>query len=273
LKCRRVFKAGDRVRISGAEHMAVTLDPAVGESLLYTANKILEVAIPFLGQDGRVYPPQLFAGDTHCFSARPVVRRDLDAYRNLARNSFDVRGAAASWPHATSNSECRNDPVFAARNAIDGRRDNDGHGAWPHQSWGPEKATNAWWQVDFGRTVRVDRVVITLRADFPHDQAWSRATLVFSGGARRVVDLKPIAEPQVITFSKPVETDSLRLQGLMQDGAPGWCALSEVEAWGRDAVPVGLDLEAPVEARVGESGGVQAYGRFSQNSYGQTRRM
>ena len=57
--------------------------------------------------------------------------------------------------------------VFAARNAIDGFKENRHHGGWPNQSWGPEKRNDLWWQVNFGREVEIDKLVITIRADFP----------------------------------------------------------------------------------------------------------
>jgi len=68
----------------------------------------------------------------------PSAAEVENAYRNLAINPADVRGYARSWPHASANSECRNDPAFAARNAIDGKTENTGHGR-KFPSWGPDK--------------------------------------------------------------------------------------------------------------------------------------
>ena len=111
-----------------------------------------------------------------------MAREELDAYRNLAANPYDLGDAADRFPHAAANSECRQSPLFAARNAIDGCIRNERHGGWPFQSWGPEKEKELWWQVDFGREVQVERVTLYLRADFPHDKHSHRATLVFSDG-------------------------------------------------------------------------------------------
>ena len=92
--------------------------------------------------------------------------------------------------------------------------------------------------------VEIDKVVIILRADFPHDRCWHRATLIFSDGHRQTIDLEKKAEPQVFTFDVR-RTSSLRLADLVQDEPPGWCALTEVEVWGRDRIPVAADLSAP----------------------------
>ncbi len=169
---------------------------------------------------------------------------ELDAYRNIAANPYDLRGTVATFPHATASSQCRDDPAYAARNAIDDQRRNDGHGGWPCQSWGPEQDEKPWWQVDFGRVVEIDKVVIVLRADFPHDSHWHQATLVFSDGHRQTIDLEKKAEPQTFTFEFR-RTSSLRLADLVQDEPPGWRALAEVEAWGRDLIAVAADLSTP----------------------------
>jgi hypothetical protein len=91
--------------------------------------------------------------------------------------------------------------------------------------------------------VEIDKVVIVLRADFPHDNSWHRATLIFSDGHRQTIELKNKAEPQTFTFEVR-RTLSLRLADLVHDESPGSCALTEVEAWGRDRIPIAEDLSA-----------------------------
>jgi len=154
-------------------------------------------------------------------------------YRNVAVNPGDVRGKAAGYPHATSNSECRNEPCFAARCAIDGLTENRGHGK-RFPSWGPDKRKDLWWKVEFGRAVEVDKLVLYLRADFPHDRHWHTATIEFSDGSREKVRIRKTHEPQTFPFAKRKVT-WLRLTDLVQDEPMGWCALTEVEVWGRDA--------------------------------------
>jgi len=249
LELPRRFQPGDRLHFQGAKHVALQIDAQLGERLLYVPGGDAVLPLPVNSGDAKPrsipYPPHAFGVPQPRISLRPTTVRELDAYRNLACNPYDVGSAAAApaFPHATSNSECRHEAVFAARNAIDGFTENRRHGGWPYQSWGPEKQSDVWWQVDFGRPVEVDKLVVTLRADFPHDRHWRQATLVFSDGSRRTINLEQSAAAQAFVF--PVQTtSSIRLVDLKQDEPLGWCALAEVEAWGRDAIPVAANLAA-----------------------------
>ncbi len=243
----RPLRAGDRICARGARHLAVSFDPNLGERLIYLPGKRLEWTVPAEAdpaQPGKSpYPPSTFRPEHPQLTFRPVALAELDAYRNLAANPYDLRDSAAVFPHAAAGSQCRNDPVFAPRNAIDTERRSEGHGPWPYQSWGPEKDGDAWWQVDFGRQVEIDKVVITLRADFPHDSHWRGATLVFSDDHRRTIQLEKKSGPQTFTFEAR-RTSSLRLADLVQPDPPGWAALTELEAWGRDPIPVAEELSA-----------------------------
>ena len=243
----RPLRSGDRIRVQGARHLAVQFDQNWGESLVHVPDEHLEWTVPAeVGQaeSGKSpYPPGTYLRQRSRLSFRPVALAELDQYRNVAANPNDLRGAVSFFPHASAGSECRNDPVYAARNAIDGQRQNTRHGSWPYESWSPEQVDKSWWQVDFGLEVEIDKVVIVLRADFPHDGCWHRTTLVFSDGHRQTIDLEKSAGPQTFTFP-PRKTSSLRLADLVQDEPRGWCGLAEVEAWGRDRIPVAQDLAA-----------------------------
>jgi hypothetical protein len=246
LELPRPWQKGDRVQVRGAKHVAINLDATVGEALVYAPNETLDFAVPdeALADGGRAYPPAAFRAERPRVTVRPASFREVDTYRNLALNPYAARGPAAFFPQATSNSECRGAGVFAARNAIDGKTDNRGHGAWPYQSWGPEKVKDAWWQVDFGREVQVDKVVVTLRADFPHDKHWKRATLQFLDGSYRVVDLEATDRPQSFSF-RWLKTTGFRVKELRQDEPLGWSAIAEIEVYGRDPLPIAGDPDAP----------------------------
>ena len=153
-------------------------------------------------------------------------------YRNVALNPDDVQGYARCWPHASSNSEYHNMPAFAARNAIDGRTENAGHGD-QFPSWGPDKLRGLWWKVDFGRLVDIDKVILYVRADFPHDDCWHIATIEFSDGTRESIAVKKTGEPQEFKFEKRI-VSHLRLTDLAEDEPLGWCGFTEVQVWGRD---------------------------------------
>lgn len=238
----RPFQSGDRVRISGATHLMIRIGRKLDESLVFAPNGTVEFVVP-MAQDARsAYPLGAFTDERPQIVARPAALAELDRYRNLACNPYDLGSTATVFPHATANSECRNEPVFAARNAIDGFARNERHGGWPYQSWGPEKQKDLWWQVDFGRHVATDRLTLVLRADFPHDKYWRRATIEMSDGQKQAIVLEKTAAPQTFTFP-PHEIQWLRLTNLDCEEPLGWCSLVEVEVWGRDTTPtVGEDL-------------------------------
>jgi len=154
------------------------------------------------------------------------------AYRDVALNPGDAHGAGHGYPHATSNSETRNEPCYWAINAIKGYRDNRHHGP-QYPSWGPEQRTDLWWKVDFGRAVEVDQVVLLIRADFPHDGTWHAATLEFSDRSKVRIEIKKTADPQAFRFPRR-KTEWVKIADLEQDLPLMWCALTAVEVWGRD---------------------------------------
>jgi len=246
----RTYQAGDRLVVTGPRTMAVSVDKAWPEALVYAPEGKVDYRVP-LGrgarQDGRVYPPEAFAGARHEVRVRPASGEEQATYRNVALNPLDLRGDTTCFPHATTNSECRGEPDFAARCAIDGQVRNSGHGAWPNQSWGPDQRTDLWFRVDFGRPVTVDKLALYVRADFPHDKVWERATIEFSDGSREPIMIARKAERQVFSFARRTVT-WLRLTDLVQSEPLGWCAWTEVEVLGGDAVPVAP--QAPAAGRL-----------------------
>jgi hypothetical protein len=167
-----------------------------------------------------------------------LVRRTTDpgfrideGYTNVALNPFCTRGEAGSYPHASSNSECRGEDCFAARSIIDGRTENQGHGPL-FPSWGPDKREDLWLRIDFGGKVEIDRIDLSIRADFPHDAFWHEATVEFSDGSRETLKIAKDAAPQTFRFKKR-QTDWLRFIDLKQTKPLGWAAWTEVEVWGR----------------------------------------
>ncbi|MBQ9813914.1 MAG: hypothetical protein IJM54_11465 [Thermoguttaceae bacterium] len=164
-----------------------------------------------------------------------VARREgnLNVYRNVALNPGDIQGDAytlLNYPHATSNSEYAYLDEFAAKNAIDGKKENKGHGP-KFPSWGPNLRTDLWLNVDFGCEVEIDKAVIYVRADFPHDDVWKSATLEFSDGSREKIELKATAEPQTFEFKKRRVT-SVKLTDLEASFPLKWSGITEIEYWG-----------------------------------------
>ena len=230
------IKGAGSISLSGPRYMMVQLDKEMPEALVYAPNGRWVYNLPAENNKKdsiwRVLPPTAFVGNEHVMFAREALFGEITAYRNVALNPYDVRGETTAFPHATSNSECRGEADFAARNAIDGHTENNRHGPWPVQSWGPDQRTDLWWQVDFGRPVEVDKVVLYIRADFPHDAYWHSGTIEFSDGSRVKISLEKKAV-QEFKFPKRT-TNFVKFTDLEQTKPLGWAGFTEVEVWGKD---------------------------------------
>ena len=130
-------------------------------------------------------------------------------------NVNDTHENTTCFPHAFANVETRGEAVFAAKNAIDGVTANECHGESPYDSWGINRNPDAEMTLDFGREVEVDRIILYIRADFPHDNWWKKVTVTFSDGEEKEFSLKKTGCGQEFTFgeenylAEAVKTDSL----------------------------------------------------------------
>ncbi len=148
---------------------------------------------------------------------------------NVALNPKAQR-EGGPYPRVTASSECRNKPCFWGLNVINGRTENTGHGP-KFPSWGPEREEAPWINIEFGGTVETDKIVITLRAQFPHDGYWSEGVLEFSEGEPVPVQFKKTGDAQVLTFPRR-KTKFVKLRDLKWAEENTWCALTELEVWG-----------------------------------------
>ena len=53
-------------------------------------------------------------------------------------------------------------------------------------------------KIEFGREVLLDKVILTLRADFPHDNYWQQVTLKFSDGTHEVLKLLRLSNARAL---------------------------------------------------------------------------
>ncbi|MBO7521998.1 MAG: discoidin domain-containing protein, partial [Opitutales bacterium] len=211
------------------------------ESIIYLPNGKAFFTLPAAKQVSDDARNEIPKGRTEVRMSPPNYK-ELSQYRNLAMNPYDFQDGVDEkdlfYPHVTASTECRNELIFRARNAVDGVFDNNlHHGGWKHRSWGPEKEESPWIRIDFGRPVELDKVVLTLRADFPHDGYWESGELAFSGTKKTVpVKFKKTEVPQEFKFPK-VKTTFIELRKLKTQKPIGWCALAEFEAWGKEVMP------------------------------------
>ena len=159
--------AGDRIKVllDGTDFLAVKLDATLAESIVWAPKRYFEYVIPTAAQLTKGYNPPAFAGEEHVIRVREPEDEEIYGYRNLALNSHDKHEKVKYFPHATANFVTREDPSFYERNAIDGEKNNQGHGDYPYHSWSGGAREDIEFRLDFGRDVEIDKLVFYLRAD------------------------------------------------------------------------------------------------------------
>ena len=232
----REYQSGDRIVIETSEpglYCVIQLDEATLPALVQIKEREASFYIPF-GEKTIPYSPKAFSGDRHLITARVATEDEVLGLRNLALNPYDSHENSEMFPHASANVETRGEAVFAARNAVDGIFANSSHGEYPYQSWGINRQADAALTVDLGVPCRMERIGLTLRADFPHDNYWVQATLGFSDGREQIVHLEKTPLPQY--FEVDCVTESVTLRELIKSSEPSpFPALTQIEVWGRVA--------------------------------------
>lgn len=229
------YNEGDMIvleTISANKHIVWQVDDALGCAMCYATGSVA-YQIPF-DEKKKVYSPKTFSGNKHYIWARIAEKNEITAYRNLSVNVNDQHDVDTCFPHATANVETRGESVFAARNAIDGIVENHGHGLWPYTSWGINRDPNAEMKIDFGRKVAVDCLKVYLRADFPHDSWWTKATVTFSDGSKEVLEFVKTDGGQTFHIAER-EVEWLAFGNLIkaEDESP-FPALTQFEVYGKD---------------------------------------
>ncbi|MDR9854208.1 carbohydrate-binding protein [Paenibacillus sp. VCA1] len=231
------YQPGDEIVLKSESknvYLIMQLDDAIGPAFIYLKEHEFRFPVPF-GEKKFSYSPKAFSGELHALNARLAAEDEINAYKNVALNAYDHHDNDSCFPHASANVETRGESVFAARNAINGNSMNYSHGKWPFESWGINQRKDAEITVHFGRTVDIDKVAITIRADFPHDNYWERVTLVFSDGSKHVADLVKTDRKQMIVL-EPRKVEWVTLKDLIQSNEPSpFPALSQFEVFGREA--------------------------------------
>lgn len=232
---RAAYGEGDKIVVETEEKNTffwVQLDESLGKSMVYLTGRIA-YGIPF-GEGKLNLSPKAFEGECHLITVRQAREFEYNCYRNLSENVNDQHGVENCFPHASANVETRGESVFAAMNAIDGVVAPESHGNWPYQSWGINRREDACWRLDFGRTVAADRIVVHLRADFPHDNWWEQGTLRFSDGSVMTLNWEKGGHAQEICFEKK-EIEWLELSELKKADDPSpFPALSQLTVYGTE---------------------------------------
>lgn len=235
------YQEGDYIRFQRNEgatqpvFLHVSLDEVRGESVVYLTKKDFLYRIPF-GLQMLNSSPKAFAGTGHLLSVRISRDYEMHSYRCLSENKWDQGEDIGFYPHAFSNVETRGEVVFAARNVIDGLHISTSHGEWPYTSWGPDLEVKQYFiQIDLGREVLVDRVLLHLRTDFPHDSWWKSGRLFFSDGSQENICIAKSLEGQEFSFPRR-KTSWIRLDQLVRDESSDspFPALMQMQVWGQE---------------------------------------
>lgn len=229
------YESGDKIVVTATgekRYFMVQLDETLAPALLYLPQKKWEYVIPMAEKARKASVETAFHSQRHHVMVRQAHDFEIENYQNLSFNSHDQKDATGAYPHASANVETREDAVFFAKNAIDGKFSNLSHGSYPFSSWGINQQADAALTIDFGRTVKVDRVRLLYRSDYPHDSYWTEATLVFSDGEERI--LKTTKSIEFQDFKFPIkETSQVTIKNLKKanDESP-FPALTQIEFFG-----------------------------------------
>lgn len=231
------YGEGDCLTVESEEagrFLMLQFDDAMLPALTFLKAGCYSFAVPF-GEKRVSYSPRAFSGARHLLYARAARKEEIEARRNLALNPLDTHENTGLFPHASANVETRGEAVFAARNAIDGLKANHYHGEWPYSSWGINRNPQAELKLEFGRRVAIDEAVLYLRADFPHDAWWEKASLRFSDGSSLTVDLVKSDAGQRFSFP-PKTVEWVVLDSLIKADDPSpFPALTQIEFYGTEA--------------------------------------
>lgn len=231
---RHTYAQGDKIVVEGSKYPAALhlhFDDAVKDSDVYLTARTMTYPVP-LGLAHDAYPPEAFMGEEHRIEAAYICDEKWNVYKNVSENPLDRRGDTTYYPHCTANAETRGESVFAARNVIDGSLANTFHGEWPYTSWGEDERPDAEIMIAFGRTVKIDKTNILIRADFPHDNYWTQCKICFSDGSEMILPMKKTGEKQCYTF-EPKSVTWVKLKDFVRSDEPSpFPALSQWEVFG-----------------------------------------
>jgi len=217
MRIQRKYLPGDRILIDTEkkQFISVKLDASIETAMLYTGGGRFEFVIPF-GEERMPYPYGAFEGEYHILEVNRIDPSESKESRDLSTNPLDIRSDMEIYPHCTASVETRGESIFAARNTIDGMKETDGHGIWPFTSWGDNEDPAAEIRIDFGRNVIVEKLVINLRSDFPHDNYWKNIDIVVGDEYKMTVQMGKTGEDQCFDIGGVI-ADYVKLCRLVKD--------------------------------------------------------
>ena len=244
------FLDGDKLRVfaDSTNYISIKLNENLEESLIYLPNRYFCFAVPTERQMESCFDKETFLKKGTVISIREPSEQEIYSYRNLSFNALDMPSNKNAYPHATANFVTREEPYFYARNAIDGIKNNQGHGKYPYHSWAGGARNDLEFSVDFGQTIEVDKLIFYLRADFkhdkygvPHDSYWKSIDVEFSSGEVVGCELNLLSDDLHEENKKGIEicfdkrtTRKITLKNFKQVTEKlGFAALTQIEVYGK----------------------------------------
>ncbi len=229
-----LYKEGDTAYITcDTDFVAVSFDESQKQSVVYVPDHDFLYPMP-MGAAIVAYDGESWSRAEHRIVIKPIEDEEAFSLRNIALNSVDFTANQKTFPHASANFVTRGDPVFEAKNAIDGVCDNSSHGQYPYHSWAAGAREDMIYTVDFGCEVEVEKVIFYLRADFPHDTYWKSLNVEFSDRTKAHAEFEMTADGQELILAESKKTTSITLIDFKQVSEPlSWAALSQIEVIGK----------------------------------------
>ena len=227
------YEPGDKAEVTfDSNFVTVTFDESQKESMVYVPEHRLVYEFPY-GDQLLAYDKGSWERDSHHIMIREVDEEEACEERELALNSLDKADNKYCYPHAAASFVTRNEPIFQARNAIDGVIENSLHGVYPYHSWSAGAKMDMDFVLDFGMKVNVKRIIFYLRADFPHDTYWNSLHVIFDDGAKIKVNFEKTAEGQVLELAESKDTRTMKLCDFTQpETPPSFAALTQIQVIG-----------------------------------------
>lgn len=233
------YQKGDFLEITCDEtpcYIYAQLEETLSPTLLYLPDRTWKFYPLLEDQERKASVDTSFSSSRHCIFVRKAFMHEIKNYQNLSFNSHDQKEFYGVFPHATANVETRNEAVFFAKNAVDGKYANQSHGSYPFTSWGINQQSDAELTIDFGRKVEIDWVRVLFRGDFPHDSYWTSVTIEFSNGNEKIFNTTNSLLFQDFHFDKTITT-YIKIKNLIKanDLSP-FPALTQIEVYGKNCL-------------------------------------
>ncbi|MBQ6363408.1 MAG: carbohydrate-binding protein [Lachnospiraceae bacterium] len=239
------YRKGDEICVEVSEpgFYKIRLEDTMLPALVYIEGKA-RFPIPF-GVLRAGYSPRSFLGERHLIEAKPAGAEEVHRTRDLAFNPYDTEAETGMKPHISTNvrypQSLRNRifpdiGLFAARNVIDGICASESHRLYPHHSWGINRMADAYLELELPGNCEVDEVILTLRAEFPHDTYWTQALLEFSGPEcheEKIIRLEKTGEEQHFAIGLKGVTKVVLKDLKKADEPSEFPALSQLQIIGR----------------------------------------